>query len=291
MQVRSARTLEPESTPYKGRHGKKSGSAAQVLAVAAFVLLGLLASPGRALAESPAATVPPSAERPSTAVSVPLPENSLCLDCHQDRNQVMTKGEIQVSLYVSPEDYNSSSHKVVSCVACHEEVLKQTEEQHKSSAGTILTGHALRLQMSERCGKCHAGAVLATYRESFHWAELDLGGRKTAACGDCHAAHSVLPADDPRSSVAAANLPATCGQQGCHPGATPAFTAGVVHSSPMRQGPWSPVRIIWKAFIILILFDTLKDGPIILFELVRRIRRRPAVPSLTAAEVGSHVSD
>lgn len=291
MQVRSARTLEPKGTPLEGLHGRETGFMTQVLVVAAFVFFGLLASPGRVLAEGPAATVPPPDQRPSTAVSVPLPENKVCLDCHKDPNQVMTKGQIQVSLYVSPEDYNSSSHKVISCVACHEEVLKQTEEQHKSVAGTILTGHALRLQMSERCGKCHAGAVLATYRESFHWAELDLGGRKTAACADCHAAHAVLPADNPRSSVAAANLPATCGQQGCHPGATPAFTAGLVHSSPMRQGPWSPVRIIWKAFIVLILFDTLKDGPIILFELIRRLRRRTAVPSLTATEVGSRVSD
>ena len=244
------------------QHGVLGLIAARGPAVAALVFLGLFAVPVIAAADGVA--------------SAPLPENQVCLDCHKDPT------------------YNQSSHRVVSCVACHEEVLSQTREEHTAAVGTVLTDHALRLQLSERCGKCHAGAVLDTYRQSFHWAALELGGRSTAGCADCHPAHGVLPASDPRSSVAPANLPVTCGRQGCHPGADAAFTAGKVHSSPQHQAPWSPVRVIWKAFIVLILFDTLKDGPIILFELMRRLRRRPpamvAQPQ-AATEVGRHVSD
>lgn len=276
MPVRSARTLESRHTAAAWRQHEVLGPAkARILVVAAFAFLAVWAVPDRAAAdEIPAAA--PARPSPAAAVSIPLPENQVCLECHR------------------VPDYNQSSHRVVGCTACHEEVLSQTKEEHQTSSGSALAGHALRLELSERCGKCHAGAVLETYQLSFHRAALDLGGRSTAACADCHPAHTVLPASDPRSSVAPANLPATCGQQGCHSGAGAAFVAGKVHSSPLHQGPWSPVRIIWKAFIVLILFDTLKDGPIVLFELARRLRRRrPAEPPAQslAAEVGKHVSN
>lgn len=241
--------------------------AALALAVAT---LPIMSGASAAVASSTATGVSGS---PAAGVTLPLPENRLCLDCHGQGSLTAARGGQQVPLHLSADAYDQSAHGVIQCVRCHEGVLSETLDEHQAPNPEALTGRPLRIQVSEECGKCHAGAVLETYRHSFHWAGLELGGQSTASCADCHDAHNALPASDPRSTVAKANLPATCDQTACHPGATPAFVSGTVHTSPQTQQPWSPSRIIWKAFIVLILFDTLKDGPIILFELMRNLRR------------------
>ena len=77
------------------------------------------------------------------------------------------------------------------------------------------------------CGKCHRREarsapadvhqdhILENYSESIHGEGLLKKGLIVApTCASCHTAHSILPHTDPRSSIARANIAATCTQ--CH---------------------------------------------------------------------------
>jgi hypothetical protein len=56
-----------------------------------------------------------------------------------------------------------------------------------------------------------------------------LGFVVTARCWSCHEAHEILPASDPRSSIAPANLAKTCGN--CHGEVTRSFTTYDPHAN------------------------------------------------------------
>jgi hypothetical protein len=66
--------------------------------------------------------------------------------------------------------------------------------------------------------------AVESYRRSFHYKAIRFGETNTAVCQDCHTVHGVLPKDSTRSSIADANLPKTCGQSNCHPGAEMNFS-------------------------------------------------------------------
>jgi hypothetical protein len=62
---------------------------------------------------------------------------------------------------------------------------------------------------------------MKTYRDTFHGQATHLGFQAVATCADCHGNHRILPASDPASPIAKANLPKTCGK--CHANATASF--------------------------------------------------------------------
>ncbi len=78
------------------------------------------------------------------------------------------------------------------------------------------------------CGRCHkegapvarmydipADSILANYSQSIHGVGLFKKGLAvTAVCTDCHTAHSILPHDDPASTINKQNVARTCEQ--CH---------------------------------------------------------------------------
>ena len=82
------------------------------------------------------------------------------------------------------------------------------------------------------CGGCHKER-LRTYRDTFHGQVTALGFSETARCWSCHSAHNILPASDPRSTVAPANLQTTCGK--CHAGATLNFVSYQPHADPHNK--------------------------------------------------------
>lgn len=96
-------------------------------------------------------------------------------------------------------------HRLLDCVPCHED------------------GAAMRA----------AGVdpdAVASYRGSFHFKALRLGSDRAPGCDDCHGAHEVRAALDTASTVHARHVSATCGREGCHPGAAPPFsTSGANH--------------------------------------------------------------
>jgi nitrate/TMAO reductase-like tetraheme cytochrome c subunit len=142
----------------------------------------------------------------------------------------------------SPSDPASRVAKTnveTTCGTCHEGIARQFHggvhaamllqgNTGAPACQTCHTAHGIQrsdkeswqLSVINQCGTCHADR-LATFRDTFHGQVTALGSRSVAGCADCHGAHEVLPASDPRSPIAPANLVKTCGK--CHENATANF--------------------------------------------------------------------
>jgi hypothetical protein len=83
----------------------------------------------------------------------------------------------------------------------------------------------LRLSGSQMCvGKCHThDAAYASYSDWWHGSAYKAGSVDAPACWTCHGAHETLALKDPASMTSPEKLPATCGQSGCHAGASEPF--------------------------------------------------------------------
>ncbi|MBO8167605.1 MAG: hypothetical protein H0Z35_00305 [Thermoanaerobacteraceae bacterium] len=167
------------------------------------------------------------------------------------------------------KDYKSSVHGKLAqqrentayCSDCHgtHDILKKENPRALS----------YRLNVAENCARCHQGDVWETYNYSFHGKAEKLGYAEAATCTDCHGTHNILAADDPQSMVSAANRPETCAT--CHFYARDGFANGTEHVTPWDKEKAFPLYIVWKIFIVLILFDATKDGTIVIFELLRQL--------------------
>ena len=153
-----------------------------------------------------------------------------CSDCHGAHD------------VFDPKDSRSRvapANVPATCGKCHEGIA------HRFNAGvhgsmlaggntgapacqTCHTAHAIgrtdstawQLSVIGQCGTCHTDR-LATFKDTFHGQVTNLGYRAVAGCADCHGMHEILPASDPRSPIAPANLVKTCGR--CHEGANGNF--------------------------------------------------------------------
>src|ERR1044071_3526490 len=107
-----------------------------------------------------------------------------------------------------------------------------------------------RANLADTCGRCHGdpnvmqGSGITTrpflsFRESVHAQAASRGNLGAAVCSDCHRAHDVLPATDPRSPIFKFNVPQTCGQ--CHPGIATEFSASVHGLAAARGVSQTPV--------------------------------------------------
>jgi hypothetical protein len=125
------------------------------------------------------------------------------------------------------DDYQAGSHghavaagnfKAPVCTDCHtaHAILQPTESEFRTQSTPI-------------CGSCHK-EKLSTYHDTFHSQLGSLGGYvETARCWDCHGAHQIYPASDPRSPINKANLVVTCGK--CHSGANLSFVQYQPHAN------------------------------------------------------------
>jgi formate dehydrogenase gamma subunit len=99
------------------------------------------------------------------------------------------------------------------------------------------------------CSRCHGDTRLdarfnlppdrvTSYENSYHGLASEAGSQTVANCASCHGVHDILPSSDPRSTIAKANLAATCGK--CHPDAGKTFALGLVHVIPTAAAanPW-----------------------------------------------------
>jgi predicted CXXCH cytochrome family protein len=118
------------------------------------------------------------------------------------------------------DEFVSDIHaqKGMTCVSCHEARARSS----KSIPYTVK-----RNRIPELCGSCHADVArikqfnpslrtdqLSQYRTSVHGIRFAHGDMRVAVCTDCHTAHGIHPASDPRSSVHPLNVAATCKR--CH---------------------------------------------------------------------------
>ena len=144
---------------------------------------------------------------------------------------------------VHGKDIEKGNTKVPVCTDCH-------------TAHAILhpTEASFRMQSTPICGSCHK-EQLATYRDTFHSQLGLLGGYvETARCWDCHGAHGILPASDPASPIAPANLVKTCGK--CHKDANASFVQYQPHANPHNR-KLNPALYYTRFFMNLLLWSVL----------------------------------
>jgi len=239
-----------------------------------------------------------------SSVAVEPQSSTLCMSCHAKE---------QYAQEVSPLSLRQSTHQSLMCSDCHLAVHQKTVnlkldmnnqcmschaaqfqdknihlDALKGGAGALCTdchgAHDIKgvndptstvykLNVHDTCLKCHSGMSEA-YHYGFHGTAVDLGSMKAATCTDCHGTHGILPPTDPKSTVAAANVPTTCAK--CHTTPQLNFAQGTEHITPYDKGKDGafPLWIIWKFFMGLILFDILKDCSIAIFELIQKFRHR-----------------
>ncbi|MBJ6724719.1 cytochrome c3 family protein [Geomesophilobacter sediminis] len=181
------------------------------------------------------------------ANSVHLAKGVTCVGCHSDIHRIT--------------HWNKDKRRVLAiCVKCHKDERGFRESVHGKAvlAGNQdsaacndchnlheikqvgdATSHVNREFHTKVCLKCHANKELVkrnhlpetsveSYMSSYHGKNYRLGyPEKVAGCADCHTAHSILPPNDPRSSVNEANLVATCGK--CHKHDSKLFTKFYAH--------------------------------------------------------------
>ncbi len=139
-------------------------------------------------------------------------EQNSCLVCHS---------EIKV-------DYLESVHAAfaVTCVECHGGDSTVLDPRAAHALEAFFRGTPQRAEIPELCASCHSDPIkmkpyglrtdqYAEYQTSQHGKLLAQGNTTVAVCSDCHTAHRVLPAWEPRSPVHPENIPGTCAQ--CHP--------------------------------------------------------------------------
>jgi nitrate/TMAO reductase-like tetraheme cytochrome c subunit len=155
------------------------------------------------------------------------------------------------------------------CGACHAGVEKAYREGSHGRALqnpakkapvciTCHTAHQIarvdtqpwKLAVLEECGDCHKESR-RTYGDTFHGQVTALGFTPVARCSDCHGAHRVLPAADSESSVAPANLVATCRK--CHPLANDNFAQYRPHADPDDRAR-NPTLYYTTRFMNLLIF-------------------------------------
>ena len=106
-----------------------------------------------------------------------------------------------------------------------------------------------QVKTTATCGSCHA-EEMTTYRDTFHSQVSALQYQQVARCWDCHGEHEILPASNPQSKVADANLIATCGR--CHAGANASFVTYQPHADP-HDGKRFPLLHVASIFMNLLL--------------------------------------
>jgi cytochrome b subunit of formate dehydrogenase len=125
--------------------------------------------------------------------------NEDCLTCHSDPALAKGADPKQVHLHVDDAKFKASTHGSLACTDCHTDIKAFPHDP--APARPV-------------CATCH-GDQQAAYERGIHARGDATGNANVAKCQDCHGnVHEILPASDPNSKVAHANIPATCGS--CH---------------------------------------------------------------------------
>jgi hypothetical protein len=109
---------------------------------------------------------------------------------------------------------------------------------------------ATRLEVVRECGNCHKESQ-ESFRDTYHGQVTNLGFARIATCADCHKAHDIFRASDPRSTVSAAGRVATC--QKCHPGTNEKFARYDPHPNPKnrRRDPFLFYASIFMKWLLI----------------------------------------
>jgi len=152
-----------------------------------------------------------------------------CTNCHSD---------------ITAPGPHEPAPKKVDCAQCHADpaadlaksVHGAASARGDKAAPTCISCHGKhdivkmdRFKIPQTCASCHENvqvtrnhpvpppSVINSYFEGVHGqGALKKGLNVSAVCSDCHGSHLILPKNDPKSTVAHANVPNTCKK--CHDG-------------------------------------------------------------------------
>lgn len=125
-----------------------------------------------------------------------------CIDCHGDPHAILPSGDPASKVY--------HSNIPATCGGCHQQKF-------------VMTASGLSTQ------------VFFSYEQSVHGRAVSEGSQKAAVCTDCHGAHDILMAGDPKSRTFKFNVPATCGT--CHAQQEQQYIPSV-HGQAIARGNW-----------------------------------------------------
>ncbi len=148
-------------------------------------------------------------------------ERTDCVNCHALENREYRKS-------IHGQAFAEGIEDAPYCTDCHGGQDIERAEDQFTSAGII-----------EVCGRCHSDRdkmlkfqinpyVVDGYQDTYHGKLLETGTElEFAVCTNCHGSHSVLPPEDPESTVNRGHIVETC--KACHPRANERFVSYLVH--------------------------------------------------------------
>jgi len=176
-----------------------------------------------------------------------------CVDCHTDlKNSPHENTPAKVSCATCHADeqavydrsFHATAHKAgdgqaATCEDCHgsaHELLPASDPRSRVN----------HVNIPATCGRCHgqkfvmeasghSAQPFVSYEESVHGRAVAAGSDKAAVCTDCHGAHEILAASDPKSSIFKFNVPITCAK--CHGSVQQEF-AQSIHGQAIARGNW-----------------------------------------------------
>ena len=194
----------------------------------------------------------------------------VCARCHASENRAFTASVHGTALHKGNRD-------APACTDCHGEhsILSPKDPTSPVAAANVST---------RVCSSCHASLRVTekwnlprdraqTFAASYHGLASRGGAVEVANCASCHGAHDILPSSSPASRVNRANMAATCGASGCHPGANARFALGKVHVTGTEKD--SPL-LYWIATIYVLLIVATIGGMFLhnLLDFLRKSRRQ-----------------
>jgi cytochrome b subunit of formate dehydrogenase len=158
------------------------------------------------------------------------PEKISCAACHADAERAYAHS---IHAHASKTGKNPAAM----CEDCH-------GDAHQILAAADPQSPVSHTRIPATCGRCHGQRFLMesngvsaqpflSYQDSVHGRAVANGSEQAAVCTDCHAAHAVLPANNPRSPISRLNVAATCGN--CHAAIEQTFTESI-HGQAIAQG-------------------------------------------------------
>ena len=176
-----------------------------------------------------------------------------CVDCHTDVKSAaheITPKKITCATCHADEQtaYEKSFHgralqagntNAATCVSCH-------GSPHELLPAGDPKSRVAHVNIPATCGSCHGQQfvmeknglsvqMVASYQQSVHGHAVANGSEKAAVCTDCHGAHDILDAKDPKSPIFKFNVPLTCGK--CHEQISKEFQQSI-HGTSVAQGNW-----------------------------------------------------
>ncbi|MCB8998551.1 MAG: hypothetical protein H6540_00585 [Bacteroidales bacterium] len=126
--------------------------------------------------------------------------NDDCYMCHEDPGFTVERSGKTYSLFVPAKIFNTSVHKDLDCISCHEDAAVE-EFPHPEGLQPV------------NCSNCHSEEE-AQFDAGVHGQAKRLKSLYAPECKECHGTHDILFSSNPKSRTYKMNIPILCGK--CH---------------------------------------------------------------------------